>query len=105
MRMLLRFTIPVEAGNVAIRQGTLNTMLQEVLGELKPEAAYFWAQDGERGGIVVFDMQDPSQIPGVAEPFFLALNAHVELHPVMRPEDLQKAGPAIEQAAKKYGQR
>ena len=47
--------------------------------------------------------KDPSQIPAVAEPWFLAFNASVEIHPVMTPADLAKAGPAIEQAVKKYG--
>jgi hypothetical protein len=47
-------------------------------------------------------MQDASQIPAIAEPWFLAFNASIEIHPVMVPEDLLKAGPAIEQAVKKY---
>jgi len=41
-------------------------------------------------------------MPRVAEPFFLTFNATVEFHPIMTPEDLAQAGPAIEQAAKKY---
>jgi hypothetical protein len=49
------------------------------------------------------DLKDPSHIPALAEPWFLAFNASAEIHPVMTPEDLAKAGPAIERAAKKYG--
>jgi hypothetical protein len=48
-------------------------------------------------------MEDASQIPAIAEPLFLGVGATVKAHPVMIPEDLQKAGPAIEQAARKYG--
>jgi hypothetical protein len=48
-------------------------------------------------------MDDASQIPAIAEPWFLALNAAIEVTPVMVPEDLQKAGPAIERAVKTYG--
>ncbi len=44
-----------------------------------------------------------SQIPALAEPWFLAANAKVEFLPAMRPEDLAKAGPSIEAAVKKYG--
>jgi hypothetical protein len=47
-------------------------------------------------------LEEPSQIPAVAEPWFQAFNAAIELHPVMVPDDLAKAAPAIEQAVKKY---
>ena len=42
-----------------------------------------------------FDMKDPSEIPAVAEPWFLAFNAKVSFRPIMNPEDLAKAGPSI----------
>ncbi len=57
----------------------------------------------QRTGFVFLDMQDASQIPAIAEPWFLAFNSQVEIHPVMVPDDLTKAGKAIEQAVKKYG--
>jgi hypothetical protein len=102
--MMLEISIPVESGNKAARSGTLGTTLQKILGSLKPESAYFFATDkGERGGYIVFDMQDPSQIPAAAEPFFLALNATLKFQPVMTPDDLGKAMPAIEKAVKEYG--
>ena len=47
-------------------------------------------------------MQDASQIPAIAEPWFLAFNASIEIHPVMVPDDLARAGSAIEVAVKKY---
>ena len=47
-------------------------------------------------------MQDASQIPAIAEPWFLAFNASIEIHPVMIPEDPARAGGAIENAVKKY---
>jgi hypothetical protein len=70
---------------------------------LKPEAAYFLETDGQRTALIFFEMQDASQIPAIAEPWFLALNANIEIHPVMVQGDLAKAGSAIEAAAKKYG--
>jgi hypothetical protein len=48
-------------------------------------------------------MDDASQMPALAEPWFLAFNASVEVLPVMASEDLGRAGPAIENAVKKYG--
>jgi hypothetical protein len=48
-------------------------------------------------------MEDASQLGAIAEPWFLTLNASIECVPVMLPDDLQKAGPAIERAVKNYG--
>jgi hypothetical protein len=104
MRTLLRVSIPVETGNAAAKAGTLGTTVQKILADLKPEAAYFFADDsGNRSGSIVFDMTDSSQIPAIAEPWFLAFNAKVSFRPVMNPEDLAKAVPAIEKAAKEFG--
>ena len=104
MRMLLRVSIPVEAGNAAAKAGTLGSTVEQILKDLKPEAAYFFADDdGQRSGSIVFDMKDSSEIPAVAEPWFLAFNAKVSFRPIMNPEDLTKAGPSISKAAGQYG--
>ena len=102
MRCLLKVTIPVETGNEAARHGTLPRTIESIVNEMKPEACYFLEEHGERTGFIVFDMQDTSQIPSVAEPWFLAFNARVELHPAMNMEDLRKAGSGIERAVNKY---
>lgn len=102
MRCLVQFSFPVEAGNKSISSGKLQEHMKRILDELKPEAAYFYAVNGKRGGIMVVDMKEASQIPKIAEPFFLAYNASVEIQPVMTPEDLMKAGPHIEKAVKNY---
>ena len=104
MRMLLRVSVPVETGNAAAKDGTLGSTVERILADLKPEAAYFYADDnGQRAGSIVFDMQDASQIPAIAEPWFIAFNARVSLRPIMNPQDLAKAGPSIGQAARQYG--
>jgi hypothetical protein len=104
MRMLLRVSIPPETGNAAVKDGTLTSTVERILADLKPEAAYFFADDnGQRSGSIVFDMKDPSQIPAVSEPWFLAFNATVSLRPVMDPKDLAKASTSIGKAAKQYG--
>lgn len=102
MRCIVKVTFPVEAGNEAIRSGKLQKLVKDVIDDLKPEAVYFTAERGQRGGIFVVDLKEPSQIPMIAEPFFLGLNASVEVLPTMTPEDLMKAGPHIEKAVKKY---
>jgi len=72
---------------------------------LKLEDVHFTEDNGQRAGFIFLDMQDTSQIPAIAEPWFLAFNASVEIHPVMIPDDLAKAGGAIEQSVKKYPDR
>jgi len=91
MRMMLRWTVPVERGNAAIRDGTLTRTIDAVTEALKPEAAYFYAEGGERCGMMIFDMADPSQIPEFAEPLFMNLDAAVEFVPVMNRDDLKAA--------------
>jgi hypothetical protein len=59
---------------------------------MKPEAAYFCTEGGNRDGFFVVNMNDVSEMPRVAEPWFLTFDASVEFRPAMTPADLQKAG-------------
>ena len=90
MRMMLRFTVPIEKGNQAFKDGSLGRTLESIMNKLKPEAAYFAPSDGKRGGMMFFDLAEPSQIVEVAEPLFSNLNASIELVPVMNVDDLRK---------------
>src|SRR5262245_17028931 len=90
MRMMLKVTIPVEAGNAAIKDGRLPKTLEETMDRLKPESAYFVASHGMRSAYFFFDMKDSSDIPTIAEPLFINLNAQIELQPAMNAADLQQ---------------
>jgi hypothetical protein len=103
MRYLLSFRIPLEAGNAALRDPNFGAKLQQLLADMKAEAAYFTTMSGQRGGYVVVSMDDASKIPALAEPLFLWLKADVTFLPVMLAEDLAKAGPAIGAAVQKWG--
>jgi hypothetical protein len=96
---MLKVMMPVEKGNQAIQNGTLSKVMIGALQELKPEAAYFYPENGKRACLMVFDMKDPSQIPVIAERFFMELNAEVTLTPVMNADDLKK-GLEASKAAK-----
>jgi len=90
MRMMMRVQIPVEAGNAAIADGKLPGIIQAAMEKLKPEAAYFMADDGVRTALFFFDLAESSQIPAFAEPFFQGADAMVGFRPVMNAEELQK---------------
>ncbi len=102
MRFLLKVSIPVEAGNAGAKKDRLQA-IGKILEQQKPEAAYFYAEGGKRTGIIIVNMNDASEIPGIAEPWFLALNAGIEISPAMVVADLQKAGPDFDQAVKTFG--
>ena len=103
MRMMLKVNIPVESGNQAAREGKLGAIVEKILGDLKPEAAYFTEDNGERTGYIFFDMQNSAELPRVAEPWFLAFDARLTVRPAMSPADLQAAGPGIQAAVAAYG--
>ena len=103
MRFMVKVLWDIEKGNELARAGTLGTIVGSILEDLKPEAAYFPAEEGHRSAILFVDLEDAAQLPAVAEPWFLAVNATVEFQPVMVVQDLQKAGPSIESAVEKYG--
>jgi len=103
MRMMMKVTLPIEAANAAVRNGSLGTTIQKILADLKPEAAYFLEDNGQRTGIIFFDMKESSQLPGIAEPWFLAFNASLTVRPAMTAEDLAKGMPGMERAVKAYG--
>ena len=103
MRFLLKVNIPVESGNAAAKAGKLGATIQSILADLKPEAAYFTDNNGQRSGLIFLQMQDASQIPAIAEPWFLAFNARLTVRPAMNAQDLADAGPGIEKAVKGFG--
>lgn len=98
MRMMLKIKMPTEIGNRAIKDGSLGKLLEGTLSRLKAEAAYFISEDGERCALVFFDMKDSSDIPPIAEPLFVGLNAKIELVPAMNVDDLGKGLKAAMEA-------
>ncbi|AMP70948.1 hypothetical protein [Ralstonia solanacearum] len=92
MRILLNVRIPHEPFNTFVRDGTVGKVIAKILDEIQPEATYFTEQNGGRGAILIVNLDEPSQIPALAEPWFLMFNADCEFRVVMLEEDLKKAG-------------
>jgi len=103
MKYIMKVRMSIEKGNEALKDPQFGHKMSELLGEIKAEAAYFTTICGQRGAFIVVNLNDASEMPAVAEPFFLWLNAEIDWYPVMKPEDLGKAGPAIGAAVKKWG--
>lgn len=101
MKMLLMVEFPHEPFNSYVRDGKVGEIIRRILESIKPEAAYFTEQDGMRTGIFLINVQDSSEIPAFAEPFFLNFEASCKFRLAMSPEDLQKAG--LEALGKKWG--
>lgn len=100
MKMLLRAEFPPEPFNTHVREGKVGEIIGRILDAIRPEMAYFTEEDGKRGGIFVVDVQSPSDVPRLAEPFFLKFDATCTFRILMSPEELQEAG--LEELGRKW---
>jgi hypothetical protein len=89
MRMMMRVSVPIEAANKAIQDGSMGKILQAQLEKLRPEAVYFHAADDVRTALLFIDLKEASDMPVVADPFFQGLGAHITFTPVMNVPDFQ----------------
>lgn len=90
MRIMMKAQLAVEAGNLAIADGSIAGVFDKVFAACRPEATYFLTENGQRTVYAIFDMTSPDMIPVLAEPMFQGLGAHVDFHPVMTAPELQK---------------
>lgn len=97
MRMMMKVSVPVGAGNKAIKEGIFPKTVMAFVDKMKPETCFFTAEAGKRTAFFVFDLSDPTIIPSIAEPFFMNLDASIDLSPVMNLAEM-KAG--VEKAMK-----
>jgi hypothetical protein len=97
MRVMMKVSIPTETGNEAVKNELLPKTFGEFIEKTKPEAVYFIAENGCRTGLLFFDLKDATDIPTVCEPFFMNLNAKIEITPAMDAADM-KSG--VEKAMK-----
>ena len=104
MRIMVTYAIPIDKGNELIRSGEIANVLQSIIEEYKPEAAYFYPNDaGERAGAMVVEMQEGTDLPKIAEALFLGLNARVNMRPCFGLDDMEHLGEVIGPIVEKYG--
>ena len=101
MRMMMLVQCPIEPFNSLVKNGTAGAKMKSILDDIKPEHAFFGEREGKRGGILIVNVDSPSDVPRLAEPWFLTFNAEVEFRVAMTPEDLGRADLVV--LGKKWG--
>ncbi len=103
MKYLVKVTLDTETANAAIRDGSLMEKVQRILGEIKPEAAYFVAENGGRTQYLVVNADDTTSLPALVEPWWLLFKADVSVLPAFTLQDMESLGPVIEDIGEKFG--
>ena len=102
MKFIVKARMPVEAGNALIKDPNLQSRMDTLMGDIKPEAVYFTIEDGQRTVYFIVNVENAEDMPGIAEPLWLSWKADVTFLPAFTPEDMEKAMPIIGEIAKKY---
>ena len=92
MKFLLQASMPHESFNAAVSDGSAGEKMNRIMESNKPELAYFTAMNGKRTANLIVNMNDTSEMPSLAEPWFLLFNADITFNAVMTPEDLARGG-------------
>jgi hypothetical protein len=87
--MMMKVSIPIEAANKAMEDGSAKRILQTAFETLRPEATYFYPAEDGRTILFFIDVKETSDMPSIGDPFFKGLSARVTFTPVMNPQDFQ----------------
>jgi hypothetical protein len=101
MRLMMRARLPAEPFDTYVRQGTIRALVNRILEETKPQVVYFTEEEGWREALVITEVDRPSGIPALSEPWLLNFNAECEFRVAMLPDDLQESH--LEAPSKKWG--
>ncbi len=93
MRLMMKFTIPVERGNEAAKDGTIGRAIENLVKATNAEAAYFTVIDGERAGYIFFEETDQARLTEHNEQMFAALDAAIDIAPALTLDDLKRGLP------------
>ena len=102
MKFLVKATIPVEDGNALVRDPNLQSRMDAVMEDIKPEAVYFTIDDGQRTLYLFVNIENGVDIAKVAEPLWLSWKANVTFLPAFTPEDMEQTMGVVAELAKKY---
>ena len=95
---MVEFRLPTTEEVNAKLPSSVGQTMETMLGNLQPEAASFCPRDGERGGYLVFNMEEESrELVTKLQPLWLEMKATVGIVPVMTADDLRASPEVIEQ--------
>ena len=108
MRFFVRAVIPTVSGNKAIVEGRLSAIIEGLTNELKPEIAFFRANEsGPTAGMksinLIVNGDSAAQLRTKMRPLFEPIQAEVEYEQVMLSDELLEALPTMQESVKKYG--
>jgi hypothetical protein len=103
MRVMVKFRFPTAGGNDALKAGRIDKVLPKIMEDLKPEAAYFYPDEGLRAGHFIVQMKDSSEVLEIGERLWFGLGGTVEMVPVMSAEDIQKGLPSVPGIVSRFG--
>ena len=90
------------AGNALVRDPNLQSRMDTVIGDIRPEVVYFTIEGGQRTVYLIVNLENPEDMPRVAEPLWLSWKADVAVQPVFTGEDMEKGMAVIGEIVKKY---
>jgi hypothetical protein len=93
MRTVILVHFGLEA-NKTMSEPHFEDTFKKIVGNLKPEAAYFFPSGGSRTMFFVIDLASPDKLPPLLEPLW-QLGATVDVHPAMNQEELMKGLSAV----------
>jgi hypothetical protein len=68
VRTMVKFIIPTQESNPPVEDGSIGQKMGTVLDKPQPEAAYFCRVDGKRGGFILVDLEEESEVVTKLEP-------------------------------------
>ncbi len=90
MRFMVQFWIPTEHGNEVVRSGKIEKVMKKLGEEFKPEAMYFYPDEGMRAGAMFVQSDNPAICTALGERMWFGLQARIKVTPVMNGEELGK---------------
>jgi len=86
VRLLAKVTIPMENKDDALESGALSGTMRSAMERIRPEASYFFEEDGKRACLFVFNLD----LQSLLKPLFSNLDATVHVTPVMNSAEFER---------------